>query len=159
MLPKTNYRQFSQKYTLQQFAPVKNLHTFICTQHCSLSACIKTNLRHRVGKRILLPFLPLRHFCIFVIFAFSSFLHFYTSAGQTCIAVVSKSKIDEEKLSSGTNDDYPDLANHARIGTLRYCHHHKPLLYSKNFAKLFSTQRHASSCGDVLGLCVMRKIT
>ena len=110
---------------------------------------------HRVGKRILLPFLPLRHLCIFVIFAFSSFLHFYTSAGQTCIAVVSKSKIDEEKLSSGTNDDYPDLSNHARIGTLRYCHHHKPLLYSKNFAKLFSTQRHASSCGDVLGLCEM----
>ena len=33
---------------------------------------------HRVGKRILLPFLPLRHFCIFVICAFSSlftFLH------------------------------------------------------------------------------------
>ena len=97
------------------------------------------------------PFYP------FVIFAFSSFLdfhHFYTSAGQTCIAVVSKSKIDEEKLSSGTNDDYPDLSNHVGIGTLRYCHHHKPLLYSKNFAKLFSTQRHASSCGDVLGLCV-----
>ena len=97
-------------------------------------------------------------FYLFVIYAFSSFLHFrhfYTSAGQTCIAVVSKSKIDEEKLSSGTNDDYPDLSNHARIGTLRYCHHHKPLLYSKNFAKLFSTQRHASSCGDVLGLCDM----
>ena len=95
-------------------------------------------------------------FYLFVIYAFSSFLHFrhfYTSAGQTCIAVVSKSKIDEEKLSSGTNDDYPDLSNHARIGTLRYCHHHKPLLYSKNFAKLFSTQCHANSCGDVLGLC------
>ena len=114
--------------------------------------------RHRVGKRILLPFLPLRHFCIFVIFGFSSFLHFYTSAGQTCIAVVSKSKIDEEKLSSGTNDDYPDLSNHVGIGTLRYCHHHKPLLYSKNFAKLFSTQRHASSCRDVLGLCDIRAL-
>ena len=87
-------------------------------------------------------FLHFRHFC-----------HFYTSAGQTCIAVVSKSKIDEEKLSSGTNDDYPDLSYHVGVGTLHYCHHHKPLLYSKNFAKLFSTQRHASSCGDVLGLC------
>ena len=97
-------------------------------------------------------------FYLFVIFAFSPFLHFrhfYTSAGQTCIAVVSKSKIDEEKLSSGTNDDYPDLSNHVGIGTLQYCHHHKPLLYSKNFAKLFSTQRHASSCGDVLGLCAV----
>merc|ERR1711974_35004 len=57
------------------------------------------------------------------------FNHFYTSAGQTCIAVVSKSKIDEEKLSSGTNDDYPDLSNHVGIGTLRYCHHHKPPFY------------------------------
>ena len=93
----------------------------------------------------------------FVIFAFSSFLdfhHFYTSAGQTCIAVVSKSKIDEEKLSSRIYDHHPYLSNHVGIGTLQYCHHHKPLLYSKNFAKLFSTQRHASSCGDVLGLCV-----
>ena len=38
------YRQFLQKYTLQYFAPVKNQHTFVCTQNCSLSACIKTNL-------------------------------------------------------------------------------------------------------------------
>ena len=75
------------------------------------------------------------------------------NAGQTCIAVISKSKIDEEKLSSETSDDYPDLANHIGIGTLRYCHHHKPLLYSSDFAKLFFTQCHASSCGDVLGLC------
>ena len=100
-------------------------------------------------------------FYLFVIFAFSSFvhfrhfLHFYTSAGQTCIPVVSKSKMDEEKLSSETSDDYRDLSNHVGIGTLQYCHHHKPPLYSKNFAKLFSAQHHASSRRDVLGLCAL----
>ena len=47
------YHQWSQKYTLQQFAPMKNVHTFACTQHCSLSACIDKTARMKSVARII----------------------------------------------------------------------------------------------------------